>query len=103
MKVLCVCKEGNSRSVALAYVLKKRGHEAIAIGTHSTTLETKKVLFGWADKVILTDVTLMDAASGLDALGEKLYVWDVGRDKYFRGFDEGLMNTFKAYLEGQPL
>lgn len=55
MKILCVCNEGNVRSVAMAYVLKYQGHDAIAIGIYRISPESLKVFCDWADKVYLAE------------------------------------------------
>ena len=56
MKILCICERGNSRSVALAWILKDHlGHDAVAIGAKSAGRKTLKMLCKWADKIILVD------------------------------------------------
>lgn len=52
MKVLCICEGGNVRSVALAQLIKEKGHDAIAIGIDHVSVETNDMLMIWADKVI---------------------------------------------------
>src|SRR5512135_1017219 len=53
MKILAVCQAGNVRSVALAWNLKGKGHEAIAVGHATSSPATLKMLSKWADKVLL--------------------------------------------------
>ena len=53
MKVLCVCQGGNTRSVAMAYVLKKYYRiDALACGYRDNTPETLTMLYQWADLII---------------------------------------------------
>ena len=52
MKILCICKGGNVRSVALTQAIKEDGHEAIAIGTDHISAETLLMLGKWADSKI---------------------------------------------------
>lgn len=51
-KFLCVCAGGNVRSVALAYLLKSMGHEAVAIGMDHFGVESTRALAAWADVVV---------------------------------------------------
>lgn len=91
MKVLCMCNHGNVRSAALKYLIwrlngmtvdtrqetidKKTKYEAIAVGAHSSTLETKKYFINWADKV----VDLSDEDNNMQPLLKEL-----AGDKYIR-------------------
>lgn len=52
MKILCICKGGNVRSVALAQLLKNRGYDALAVGAQDNSQETLKMLEKWADKIV---------------------------------------------------
>ena len=102
MKIVTICQRGNSRSVALAYLIKHElKHEAIAIGVRQHSAETKKMLFDWADVLILTDKRFLPEIP--TEYHTKLKIYDVGRDKFFRGFDEGLLQTFRDYLKNDPL
>ncbi|MCH7568441.1 MAG: hypothetical protein IIA87_03385 [Nanoarchaeota archaeon] len=50
MKILCICKAGNVRSVAMAqYIRDSTSHEAIAIGIDTCSIETFDMLLEWAD------------------------------------------------------
>lgn len=98
MKILCLCQKGNSRSAALTWYLRKyMGHETLAAGMRTTSEETKKVLFNWAEMIIL--VVKEYKGEIPRKCWNKLKVWDVGRDIYFRGFDERLINKFKNYIK----
>lgn len=93
-KVLCICERGNSRSVALAWLLKDRyGIDAIACGAMANSPETHEVLMNWADVIIVVDKNLV----GEFPYPQKLLVWDIGADRYFRGFDEGLIERYEEY------
>jgi len=52
MKILCVCKMGNVRSVTAARILKARGHDALAAGLHRNSLDTLEMLSEWADLIL---------------------------------------------------
>ena len=54
IKILCVCDQGNCRSVSTRYCLNKRGYSnVIAIGGSNTEESTLKDLYWWADIVLL--------------------------------------------------
>ncbi len=97
MKMLCMCLRGNSRSVALAYLFKhKLKYEAIAVGLHQHSPETYKMLYDWADWIIVVDKRLAHEVP--ETYRIKLKVWDVGSDKWFKGFDEGLLDKYAEYI-----
>jgi hypothetical protein len=75
--------------------------DAIAIGTETASEETKRILCDWSDIIILVDATLQDEI--LQKCGDKLRVWDVGPDRYFRGFDLDLLQQYQDYLNGQVM
>ena len=99
MKILTLCMRGNSRSVALSYYLKEKlGHESIAAGMTSSSRETRKMLYEWADLIILV---IGDRCKHWipEEYWHKLEVWNVGRDVYFRKFDNRLMEKHKENLK----
>lgn len=104
MKILCLCRKGNSRSVALVWILKeKMGHEAIATGMEVISKETKEMLCDWAEVIILV---LKKYKYQIPAKYQhKLKVWDVGPDTYpdiyFRGFDKRLIRMFNDYIKSE--
>ncbi len=101
MKILCVCARGNSRSVALAYILKDQMNlDAIAIGIEAASEETKEMLYKWADKIILVDKTLDKIP---EKYRSKLKIWDVGRDRFFRGFEPELLQIYTDYIKKEGL
>jgi hypothetical protein len=55
MKILCCCYGGNSRSVSLAMLLKiNHGQrDVLAVGLGHTSEPTKRMLFDWADVVVV--------------------------------------------------
>lgn len=54
-KMLCVCSMGNVRSVTMARILKAKGHDVLAIGLKSNSRDTLRMLFGWADIVLVAE------------------------------------------------
>jgi len=105
MKILCLCHRGNSRSVALAWILKDKmremKHEVIATGVGVVSRKTRRMLYDWAELVILVDKRYKHWIQ--EKYWGKLKVWDVGRDVYFRGFDEKLIEKFEKYIKLEGL
>jgi galactitol-specific phosphotransferase system IIB component len=98
MKVLTVCERGNSRSVALAYILKDHLHfDAIAVGIRTASINTFQMLCDWADKIILVDKVFVEEIP--DQFHSKLVIYDVGPDRYFLGFSQELLLKYKEYLK----
>jgi hypothetical protein len=91
-----LCQKGNSRSVALAYIFKRRGIDALAAGLKTSSPETIEMLCAWADRIILT--TKRYIALVPKAHYGKMLIWHVGTDIWFKGFDEDLINKFKEYM-----
>lgn len=98
MKVLTICERGNSRSVALAWLLKDgMGFDAVAMGIRAASGDTKQMLYKWADKIILVDKDFLPEVP--QEFHDKLQVWEVGKDRYFRGFEPDLLNQYKTYMK----
>ena len=98
-KVLTVCIQGVSRSVALMWMLKNfYGIDALAVGIKANSLETIQMLFDWADVVIITTKEI-----GYDELPDeykkKILLWDVGGDRYFMGYHPDLIKQFGKHME----
>ena len=103
MKIVCLCQRGNSRSVALAWILKDKmremKHEVIATGMLVTSRQTRRMLYDWADLIILVVGRYKHWIP--EEYHHKLRVWDVGSDIYFRGFDDGLIKMFEEYIKNE--
>jgi len=97
MKFVCMCQKGNCRSVVLAYLLKKMGHHAIAIGWKTVEPEIKKQLFEWADQIIVMREYIFRHVE--EPYQKKTIVFNVGRDIYFKGHDETLIDMLKKYIK----
>jgi hypothetical protein len=102
MKILCLCQKGNSRSVALAWYLKQKHqikHEAIAAGMVTTSRSTRKMLYEWAELVILMVPRYRHwIPSEYDS---KIVECDVGTDIYFRGFDKNLIKKITEFIKNE--
>ena len=96
MKVLCLCQKGNSRSVVLAWYLRKLfKHETLAAGMVSTSRSTRRMLYEWADRIILVVPRYRHRIP--DEYSEKVRVVDAGGDPW-RGHDKELLQRYEAQL-----
>ena len=96
-KVLALCQKGNMRSVALAFLLKKEYKaDALAAGLVTSSFDTINMLCQWADLVVVTDKKLFPLVP--PGYKEKLLLWDVGTDRWFKGFSDDLLSKFRGYI-----
>ena len=101
MRVLCLCQKGNSRSVVLAYLLRKRFKcEAIPAGMVNTGRATREMLYRWADRIIL--VVPRYAHWVPDEYRDKLRVIDAEGDP-FKGHDEALLKRYESKLDAMDV
>ena len=103
MKILCICDQGNNRSVTFAHLLKYWGNDTLSAGLSTTSEATLKMLCTWADRIVVTEAkqfdTLYDIINPGDILDGKLVVCDVGPDTYPRPFNKDLLAKAKQQLE----
>jgi len=91
-KILCVCEQGNNRSVHLSYVLRYRGYDAIPIGLKTSSKETQDLLFKWADIIISTE--------SID--NPKVLLFNV-KDNFPRPLNKDLLRIIKQFAEENHL
>lgn len=104
LKVLCVCEHGNSRSVALGWILKEHfGMNVLCCGTTENLQDeaTCTMLLNWADVVILVDERLTSSIP--EQFHKKLLICHVGDDTYFRGYDRALLEQYAVFITGRGL
>ena len=101
MKILCLGRKGDSRSVTLAWLLKRRGHDAIAAGMRCMGKDTRMMMLNWADLIILLHQKCQEGIP--QDYWHKLKVWPVGRDVYFQGFNEALIHLLKIHMKRENL
>jgi hypothetical protein len=94
MRVLCLCDEGNNRSVTLASNLKYLGHDVLSAGLRRNSPETLELLFEWAEYIITTDTDQFVPPWHSD----KVHLWHIGPDKYPRAFNPQLLAKVKALI-----
>ena len=94
--MLCLCQKGNSRSVVLAWLLRKRfKHEVLAAGMVNTSRATRDMLYRWAERIILVVPRYQHWIP--DEYHPKLRVIDAGEDP-FKGHDEALLKRYEAQV-----
>ena len=101
MKILCLGRKGNSRSAALAWLLKQRGHDAIAVGMRCMGRDTREMMLDWAEVVILLHEKCQEGVPR--EYWHKLKVWPIGRDVYFQGFNNVLLELLEIHLKREGL
>jgi hypothetical protein len=101
MKILCLGRKGDSRSAALAWLLKQKGHDAIAVGMRCMGSDTRKMMLDWSDKIILLHEKCGEGVP--EEYWSKLKIWEVGRDTYMRNFDPLLVERLVNNIEKEGL
>ena len=100
-KILCLGRKGDSRSVALAWMLKQIGHDAIAVGMRCMGKDTREMMLKWADMIILLHEKCGEGVA--QEYWSKLKMWPIERDIYFKGFDEGLLKILETHMRRDGL
>ena len=98
MKILCICDQGNNRSVTFAHLLKYWGNDTLSAGLSTTTLDTMKMLCEWADKIVVT-ASRQSKDFCFTGFRSKIVLCDVGPDTYPRPFNRELLVKAKQQLE----
>lgn len=108
-KILCVCRGGNVRSVAMKMLLTRYlDHDALACGFETTDAETRDMLYRWADVIVLLCADFEPLIRPRWA--NKLSVYDVGEDIWGNPFSPSLhvrladmLNERNEFLLGRRL
>ena len=97
-KILCICQNGNCRSVATRYCLKQRGYRnVIAIGWHNTTDATLKMLGDWADIILVAKPYHAEyLASGRNKVNKQ---FTIGDDKWNNPMNKELHEIINKQLD----
>jgi|26BtaG_2_1085354.scaffolds.fasta_scaffold01759_5 hypothetical protein len=101
-KILCLGRKGDVRSAALAWLLKQKGYDAIAVGMRCMGKDTRKMMLDWADLIILLHAKCEEGVA--KGYLHKLKSWGVGRwQPYFQGFNEHLINKLNIHIKREKL
>lgn len=95
-RILCVCDEGNNRSVHFGHPLKYWGNDVLTLGLNKNEADTQAMLFEWADVILLTAATQL-AKVPWDCR-PKVLLLDVGEDHYPRPFNPTLARIVRERL-----
>lgn len=102
MKILCVCDQGNNRSVTFAQILKYIPEfETLSAGLKTNKPETLEMLFEWADKIIVPQEELLALIP--NQYTHKIKFYDIGPDIYPRPFNKELYNKVKEIMNLDPI
>jgi len=99
MKILTVCDQWNNRSVMFAHLLKYWGNDCIPVWLKTTSPETLKMLYEWADLIILTEEIQREYISLEPDNWKKIILLNVWPDIYPRPFNKELHEKVKKLLE----
>lgn len=102
MKILTVCHAGAVRSVAMAYVLKHYGHDALAISAQWNSESTIEMLCNWADRILVMDTEYLKFVPF--KFHNKTTDVKIGKDFWINSMHKDLLETcqklvFKLGLE----
>ncbi len=102
-KILCVCQNGNNRSVQFAHLLRYKYQpcDTIPVGTDMHSKETLDMLYKWADIIIVVEDKL--AFKVPSKYESKIKIWNVGEDRYPRPFNKELYFKANEYIKHNPL
>lgn len=100
LKVVCMCRGGNVRSVAMKMILNRYlGHSSLACGLDTNDEETRRFLFEWADVIVVMHKEM--ACYVTDHYQFKLKVVHVGNDVWGDPFNEELQLKIVHILNAQ--
>lgn len=101
MKILTVCQGGNSRSVALGFILKySLGIDALACSWEKNSEQTIGMLCEWADRIIVVQGVFAEKIPA--AFKHKVSIYDVGPDRWFNGLHPELLEIFTSMVKQDP-
>lgn len=98
-RFLCVCQDGNVRSVGLAFLLhNKNGQEAIPVGWKRIGRSTVDYFCAWADYVVVLD---REYAAKIPPLWrDKVRIAHVGPDRFGHGRNKELRALLEPIVAG---
>lgn len=101
LKVVCVCRGGNVRSVAMKMIVTRYlDHSTLACGLDTNDEETRSFLFEWADVIAVMHRDFFDAIP--ERFFVKTYIFHVGNDVWGNPFDEELQTSIAKLLNENP-
>ena len=108
-RIVTMCQGGHVRSVALKYLLRYGGPnlDVLACGWESNTEQTRRMLFEWADTIIILQSKFEqhvpsefhDNSDG----SRRLFCYDVGEDRFGNPFHPELQEGLKHMIASHGL
>jgi len=110
MKIVTMCQGGHVRSVALKYILRYLNaghHDVIACGWEGNTLETRRMLFDWADVIVIMEPQFEEHVPSefhCKADGtRRLFCYNVGPDRFGTPFHPELQDLLMSMIKQHGL
>lgn len=100
MKLLAVCSSGNVRSITLARLLRKRGHEAIGCGVRSPSL--LPLLAEWADQIYPMDFEIGGQLAAMGYTIKLRNTYMIGPDDWKIPDHPDLLRRLRDLVEAKP-
>lgn len=98
MKVATLCQAGSVRSAGLKHLLNyKYNHDALSCGWEGNSKETLKMLFTWADYIVITQGEFIEYVP--EEFHGKTFCYDVGEDTYGYAFHPELIKKFETMIK----
>ena len=86
----------------MAWLLKNKGHDAIAVGMRCMGRDTRKMMLDWAELIILLHEKCQEGIPR--EYWHKLKIWEVGReDLYFREQNKELTEILNNNIQRENL
>ncbi len=98
MRILTICEWGAVRSVACEHALKEMGHDAMAVGWHTTSRHILQCLCRWSEAICVMEGWMIEYVP--DEFRDKVRVIDVGPDHWHNPFDQELRAIINSDLRG---
>lgn len=108
MKIVAMCQGGHVRSVGLKFLLRYTfGHDVIACGWEGNTEETRRMLFNWADAIVILQGVFISHVppefhNNPDG-SRKLFCYDVGEDRFGTPFHPELQHMLLSMVQQHGL
>ena len=107
-RIVTMCQGGHVRSVALKYLLRYKfgGHDVIACGYEGNTDETRSMVFGWADVIVIMQSKFEKyvPVEFHEKDGKRrLFCYDVGEDRFMNPFHPELQSMLSAMIQNHGI
>lgn len=102
MKVVCICRGGQVRSVAARYILSERFgfRKVLACGWEKNDHDTVEMLCRWADAILIVGSAKQWVVEGkVDWIFNETALIDIGPDVYHRYNHPELINILTPIIE----